>query len=243
MSRAVQAPALLTVGLAAVLAVSGCGSPAGPVAGAHAVAVPSIRPVLPSAPPPAAIDELQASPAAGDSPAGPLPDRDLTPGAVFADVTTAQVCRPHYTAGVRRPRVSARLQAFARYDVQPAQRARYELDHLVPLALGGSNAAGNLWPQAYGGPRGAEHKDALEDHLRDLVCGHRLGLRTAQGALRRDWWATYRRFPPGAVARTAAAVVNAGPCGRPGQTGATSRGVQLTCRATTAGLLRWRKRG
>lgn len=243
MSRGVRAPgALLAVGLAALLGVSGCASSPRPVAGARAVAVPSIRPVVPSAPPPAVLDELQASPAAGADTAGGLPDRALTPGAVFADVTTAQVCRPHYEAGVRRPRVSARLQAFARYDVPLAQRVRYELDHLVPLALGGSNAAGNLWPQAYGGPRGAEHKDALEDHLRDLVCGRRLGLRTAQGALMRDWWAAYRRFPPGAAAR-AAGVVNAGPCGRAGQTGVTAKGVRLTCRATTAGLLRWRKRG
>lgn len=236
--------ALLAAGLSALLAASGCASAAEPAAGARAVALPSIHPVLPSAPPPAVLDELRASAPATDSLAGPLPDRALTPGAVFADVTTAQVCRPHYAQGVRRPRVSARTQAFARYDVPLVQRARYELDHLVPLELGGSNAAGNLWPQAYGGPRGAEHKDALENHLRALVCAHRLGLRTAQGVLRQDWWAAYRRFPPGAAARrSGAGVVSSGPCGRAGQTGVTAKGVRLTCQATTAGLLRWRKRG
>jgi hypothetical protein len=77
----------------------------------------------------------------------------------------------------------------------------YEIDHLIPLDLGGADDDANLWPQ----PRrsiepvwNAERKDRLEWALADLVCAGQLDLTAAQREIREDWIAAYRRNFPGA---------------------------------------------
>ena len=47
---------------------------------------------------------------------------------------------------------------------------QHEVDHLISLELGGSNAIRNLWPEPYAGRWGARTKDVLENRLHDLVC-------------------------------------------------------------------------
>ena len=47
------------------------------------------------------------------------------------------------------------------------QSERTELDHLVPLELGGSNDATNLWPEY---PPSPNPKDKVEDALNAAVC-------------------------------------------------------------------------
>jgi hypothetical protein len=59
-----------------------------------------------------------------------------------------------------------------------------ELDHLVPLELGGSNDITNLWPEA---GRVPNPKDAVENALRAAVCAHKVTLGAAQDAIARDW--------------------------------------------------------
>ncbi len=47
----------------------------------------------------------------------------------------------------------------------------YELDHLVPLDLGGVTATHSLKPQPYRRPASnVSDKDALEDRLMQLIC-------------------------------------------------------------------------
>jgi len=59
----------------------------------------------------------------------------------------------------------------------------YELDHLVPLELGGApSAVANLWPEPI---RLAERKDVRENLLHDEVCAGRLVLSVAQERMRR----------------------------------------------------------
>ena len=71
----------------------------------------------------------------------------------------------------------------------------YELDYLIPPELGGTAAAGNLWPQAYHGTRwNAYAKDALEDRLLDLVCREEISLAAAQSAVARDWVGAYQKY-------------------------------------------------
>ena len=48
------------------------------------------------------------------------------------------------------------------YGVDPADLSHYEIDHLVELNAGGSNAEENLWPQPLG-PEDAAAKDKVED--------------------------------------------------------------------------------
>jgi hypothetical protein len=59
-----------------------------------------------------------------------------------------------------------------------------ELDHLVPLELGGSSDITNLWPEAGKVPN---PKDAVENALRAAVCAHKVTLGAAQDAIARDW--------------------------------------------------------
>jgi hypothetical protein len=70
----------------------------------------------------------------------------------------------------------------------------YEVDHLVSLELGGSNAITNLWPEHYYDPWGARTKDRLENRLHLLVCEGRLGLASAQRQEAANWIEAYKRY-------------------------------------------------
>ncbi len=85
---------------------------------------------------------------------GRLPDRRCTPGAVDPAVTQADIrstiCSPGYAEGVRPPESQTEAfkfgQAYPAYGITASTGS--ELDHLVPLELGGANDAANLWPEA-----------------------------------------------------------------------------------------------
>ena len=131
-------------------------------------------------------------------PAVDLPNPGLTPGVRLA-VSAATVCRPGYATSVRDVSDAEKAAVYARYHVVWISGA-HEVDHLISLELGGSNAIENLWPEPYAGRWGARTKDALEDRLHDLVCGGMLSLRSAQTQEATDWVAAYRRYvgaPPG----------------------------------------------
>jgi hypothetical protein len=76
---------------------------------------------------------------------------------------------------------------------------QFEIDHLIPLCLGGADSDLNLWPQ----PRrllepewSAEKKDELEARLCQMVCGGELTVKQAQSEIAEDWTESYhRRFP------------------------------------------------
>ncbi len=71
---------------------------------------------------------------------------------------------------------------------------QHEIDHLISLELGGSNAIRNLWPEPYAGRWGAGTKDVLENRLHALVCSGELSLATAQHQEAADWVRAYRRY-------------------------------------------------
>jgi hypothetical protein len=125
-------------------------------------------------------------------PAVDLPKRRLTPG-VALSVGAAQICRPRYASSVRNVPESEKEAVYSRYGVTHVPYA-HEVDHLVSLELGGSNAIRNLWPDPYAGRWGARTKDVLENRLHALVCAGRLRLRVAQRIEVRNWVAAYRRY-------------------------------------------------
>jgi hypothetical protein len=136
-----------------------------------------------------------ALPALADDPI--LPDPKLTPGDTLP-VTTDEVCEPGYSKFVRRY-IDGRTKAlvYREYGLENHQPGAYEIDHLVAIALGGSNAITNLWPQSLDDakPWNAKRKDRLERRLHVLVCNdHALSLHDAQDALARDWIAAYRKY-------------------------------------------------
>lgn len=147
---------------------------------------------------PRLIAVLAALLAAAPALAGDLPDPTLTPGAVVAGVTAAEVCRPGWAHQHRRVTARTRKAVLAAYGLSGPHDgfcARgCELDHLIPLELGGANTAANLWPEQLSGARGARKKDRLENRLHALVCAGELDLMEAQKAIATDWLAAYRRF-------------------------------------------------
>lgn len=123
-----------------------------------------------------------------------IPDPRLTPGATLP-LTREDVCAVDAVESARIvPAVVAR-QVFAAYGIDAPRPRAYEVDYLITPALGGSDNIRNFWPQPYTDTVWNAHiKDALEDHLRGLVCGGRLDLSTAQHDIARDWIAAYKKY-------------------------------------------------
>lgn len=131
---------------------------------------------------------------------GFLPDPSCTPGdrdpRVTPDNLSSTICRSGYTATVRPPESVTepiKVERIAAYGIT-APLSGYELDHLIPLELGGAITRANLWPEPWAEPRGAHRKDDLENALRRAVCGGSLPLATAQSAIAGDWETAYRTY-------------------------------------------------
>lgn len=127
---------------------------------------------------------------------GTLPDPNCTPGATNPDVTAATIgqtiCVSGWTSTVRPP-VSVtgpiKLDRMAVYGA-PQPTSLYELDHLIPLELGGATQSLlNLWPEPRTVPQGKGFgaKDAVENRLRGEVCAGKITLHAAQQAIVADW--------------------------------------------------------
>jgi hypothetical protein len=72
---------------------------------------------------------------------------------------------------------------------------KFELDHYIPLALGGDpRSMNNLWLQPWEGEQGAKKKDRLERRLQVLVCAGSLTLERAREEISRDWEGAYGRY-------------------------------------------------
>lgn len=133
---------------------------------------------------------------------GPLPDPQCTPGAVFPDVSLETICTPGYTKMVRSVSDKMRRRVFAEYGISyPQPRGSYEVDHLIPLAIGGSNDIANLFPEAAEPKPGFREKDLVEVYLREEVCARRVDLRVAQAAIANNWLSIYRNLPPETIAQ------------------------------------------
>ena len=117
-----------------------------------------------------------------------MPNRALTPGAIQSS-DTAAICTPGWAEAHRD--VSSATEDDVAREYGLSSHYGYEIDHLIPLELGGSNAVANLWPEPYRSPYGATKKDGLEDYLHDRVCHHGLPLATAQHEIAANWYAAW----------------------------------------------------
>ncbi len=124
-----------------------------------------------------------------------VPDPTLTPGAVLTD-DVGLIC----STGTRELRYWSRERddkILAEYGLSAGVHPDYEIDHLIPLGIGGADDDRNLWAE----PRrsiepvwNAERKDRLEWKLRELVCSGALDVHEAQRAISEDWTEAYKRF-------------------------------------------------
>ena len=117
---------------------------------------------------------------------------------VRADTLGATICQAGYTRTVRPSTTytnGVKRKLMREAGLYPALIRDYELDHIIPLALGGSpRALDNLMLQPWEGEDGAKKKDKLEVRLQKCVCAGVLDLTEAQEAISADWQEAARHY-------------------------------------------------
>lgn len=121
------------------------------------------------------------------------PNPRLTPG-VALPLTEASVCSTVPTKRSHAQLAIVGKEILEKYGIRDGEHGHYELDYLIDPDLGGSDDARNLWPQPYSASWNAHVKDALEAHLRELVCTGKLPLAEAQHDISADWIAAYKKY-------------------------------------------------
>lgn len=124
------------------------------------------------------------------------PDPQLTPGVIEPNATTEEICVKGYAGTVRHVTEKTHEEVFREYGLPyPEPRGTYEVDHLIPLELGGSNDIKNLWPEPSDPHPGFHQKDEVENYLHDEVCSGKVSLEEAQREIRNDWLTVYAKIP------------------------------------------------
>lgn len=155
-------------------------------------------PAAPAAPAtaPAPAQPPASPPSPGPATPSPAPEAPARPAAHNPNVrhatVAATVCRAGYTRRVRPSLAAHRRALLASAAVPPGEWHGWQLDHRVPLALGGApRDPANLMLQ----PRHeAERKNRLEVKLQCLVCTGQVPLHVARADIARDWQAAYHRY-------------------------------------------------
>lgn len=125
-----------------------------------------------------------------------LPDKFCTPGEAIPGVTKDQICTPGYAKSVRNVSEEEKQEVFKEYGIVDHPKGEYEVDHLISLELGGSNALGNLWPEPSEPRPGFHEKDKVENYLHSQVCSEIISLDEAQKEIRQNWLEIYQRIYP-----------------------------------------------
>ena len=130
----------------------------------------------------------------------PVPDPRCTPGGVDPSVTAETLRDRHWRTGCIRNCQTSEAEKHVAYTWYNLRRPRAnsgdyqvcELDHLVPLELGGADGMGNIWPEC--GPNGAvledryfKMKDRVENYLAEMVKVGRIPLNSAQRGIAANW--------------------------------------------------------
>ena len=118
------------------------------------------------------------------------PDDTLTPGVVgsaeFADVC-GLVDGQTYSQRHRETTQKMKNEAYAAYNVNKAGR-EFEIDHRVPLCIGGADDPRNLWPELGWQHPSFHDKDRLEARVCRAVCRTRtMTLAEGQAFFLGDW--------------------------------------------------------
>jgi hypothetical protein len=117
------------------------------------------------------------------------PDIKLTPGISDPSVNQSNIdetiCKSGYTKSVRDVPTSLKKQVAARYGMSYPllPKGGWEIDHFIPLELGGANDILNLWPQPANPKPGFHEKDEVETYLKREVCAGHISLKVAQSEI------------------------------------------------------------
>lgn len=130
----------------------------------------------------------------------PVPDARCTPGGMNPSITPEVLRDRSWRTRTVRNCASSEAQKHVAYRWYEIEKPRInsnqnqvcELDHLVPLELGGADGLGNIWPQC--GPdtvtlneRYFKQKDHVENYLAEEVKAGHMPLAAAQQGIARDW--------------------------------------------------------
>jgi hypothetical protein len=127
---------------------------------------------------------------------GALPDPACTPGAVMTKDLDI-ICH-HGTHDRRHVGASVHKLAFAEYSISyPQPRGAFEVDHLIPLELGGANTIENLWAEPANPNPGFHQKDRVENYLHKQVCSGAMTIDEAQKIVANDWLGVWRQMNAG----------------------------------------------
>ena len=186
-------------GLVAILWIAGCAHAPPTAPESQPAPVTSPAPAVPA--PPAAAAPFRT--AAEDPKDGPCIQTThgciaLNPD-VDEDTIDRTICKSGYTKSVR-PATSytngVKKKLMREAGIDAARIGDYELDHIVPLTLGGHpRKLSNLMLQQWDGEHGAKRKDLLEERLHQIVCHGRLDLTDAQVCIAQDWEACAAQHP------------------------------------------------
>jgi hypothetical protein len=165
--------------------------------------------VPPSAQAAAAITpSIQTVPLAPSSakagPAYVYPNPSLTQGAVLTtDAST--ICASGYASSVRDVSTATKEQVYAEYGVNyPQPLGAYEVDHFIPLEIGGSNDLTNLWLESATPTPGFHQKDQFENFEHRQVCNGTISVAEAQSRMVSDWYFYWQQEVGGVTATTSA---------------------------------------
>jgi 5-methylcytosine-specific restriction endonuclease McrA len=125
-----------------------------------------------------------------------VPDRRCSPGAYYARLTRAVICATGFrTSAIRNVPQTEKFAVEREYGMAAAYYGRtIEIDHIVPLELGGSNSIANLFPEPGSGNADYHVKDAAENRAKARVCEGGLSLSAARRGFATDWEDLYRRL-------------------------------------------------
>lgn len=121
---------------------------------------------------------FQAQISKAGNPSYPLgPDLRMTPGSlcksskVFRYPEKIPYCNRDVDSNLKQEVITAYVKRFG-YKINSANRSSFKIDHYIPLCMGGSNEADNLWPQ---------HANvySITDEIEHLSC-----IKMAEGKLR-----------------------------------------------------------
>jgi hypothetical protein len=128
-----------------------------------------------------------------------LPDDRVTPGTVRTSDANEICAKTFRTAPFRNTTEKMKNDAYKAYGVERNKgvcKGGCEVDHRLPLELGGNDVQENLWPQPSQPVPGFHQKDILENYLKHAVCIDKtMTLKQAQSALLGDWYDAYQKMP------------------------------------------------
>lgn len=129
------------------------------------------------------------------------PNKLLTPGMTRV-VTKEEICNSS-TKLVRKTTTQMKNTVYKEYNLKQKTDSKctgpsnvcYEVDHLIPLGIGGADNVNNLWIQSYDNLKYTAHdKDKLEFHLHNLICKNTISIEEAQSCIANDWILCYEKY-------------------------------------------------